>query len=75
MKLARPAHPDPRDVEEIPRRNRRGLIEARGTRAAEVAARPKFPGEIAGASLKLALIAPEGDRGHINSPAKSPGPH
>ena len=37
--------------------------------------RGKFPGEIAGASLKLALMRQLVSRQPSNSPAKSPGPH
>ena len=60
----------------IPRRNRRGLIEARSDSAFRLLSKTgEFPGEIAGASLKRA----EGAHGlrelRGNSPAKSPGPH
>ena len=40
-------------LQPIPRRNRRGLIEAAPPRRLSCTNRPGFPGEIAGASLKL----------------------
>ena len=60
----------------VPRRNRRGLIEASRTPLRRTHASALFPGEIAGASLKRDLHRVRGRlllrRG---SPAKSPGPH
>ena len=44
----------------IPRRNRRGLIEARRSRARRGRPSPEFPGEIAGASLKPVHPTPDG---------------
>ena len=72
LKLEQGAHARPAN-DAIPRRNRRGLIEARSRRLRDWTSR-RFPGEIAGASLK------PHDRDvnaaiNIDSPAKSPGPH
>ena len=47
----------------IPRRNRRGLIEAGTGYAALLYGPERFPGEIAGASLKL--IHPSSDEGFL----------
>ena len=35
----------------------------------------KFPGEIAGASLKHSILQNIASLRNVNSPAKSPGPH
>ena len=59
----------------IPRRNRRGLIEASIRRREGITRAIRFPGEIAGASLKRDLrVEGHHERG-LDSPAKSPGPH
>ena len=50
------------DLPRIPRRNRRGLIEARGRPIGEPIQIAKFPGEIAGASLK-----PVGDTANVRA--------
>ena len=59
----------------FPRRNRRGLIEACCARSWRARKSAVFPGEIAGASLKLEndVLAQANVRPF--SPAKSPGPH
>ena len=59
----------------IPRRNRRGLIEAMTCASIVAAIEDEFPGEIAGASLKLVVTTVALSRLPANSPAKSPGPH
>ena len=59
----------------IPRRNRRGLIEALKLTISLVDPYTGFPGEIAGASLKLFLFCPPIADTLKDSPAKSPGPH
>ena len=64
-----------RIIAEIPRRNRRGLIEAIPEAVREATSIVRFPGEIAGASLKLRRSRRRRAGAPSDSPAKSPGPH
>ena len=59
----------------IPRRNRRGLIEAGTFHGPKCGVWAEFPGEIAGASLKPMVEVEVLPHDAGNSPAKSPGPH
>ena len=61
--------------ESVPRRIRRGLIEAALGRVGTMTAAGSFPGEFAGASLKRGSARGEAAVGRGRSPANSPGPH